>query len=155
MATAFIGDEEMERRVARHRSDRPSSWVTLEAQEELYKKVEDVPVGSAMLLDCVTMMITNFMLSLNVDWEGISKEQEDKVISETLGYVDKVLKSIRDRRINAVLVSNEVGMGLVPPYPLGRIFRDVAGWVNQRIAEESDLVYFIVSGIPQILKGAE
>ncbi len=153
VATAFIRDDEMARRVARHVSDRPASWVTIEGQEELHKKMDEIPVGSTVLLDCITMMITNFMFSLNVDWESMSSEEEELVISKTIDYVDKVLKSIRDRSINAVLVSNEVGMGLVPPYPLGRIFRDVAGWVNQRIAGESDLVYLVTAGIPQILKG--
>lgn len=153
MATAFIRDEEMARRVARHVSDRPSSWVTIEAQEELYKKMDEIPVGSTVLLDCVTMMITNFMFSLNVDWESMSSEEEELVISKTIDYVDKVMKSVRERSIDAVFVSNEVGMGLVPPYPLGRIFRDVAGWVNQRIARESDLVYLVTAGIPQVLKG--
>lgn len=143
----------MARRVARHVSDRPSSWTTIEGQDELHKKMGDIPIGSTVLLDCVTMMITNFMFSLNVDWESMSSEEEELVISKTIDYVDKVLKSIRDRSINAVLVSNEVGMGLVPPYPLGRIFRDVAGWVNQGIARESDLVYLVTAGIPQILKG--
>lgn len=65
-----------------------------------------------------------------------------------------MLEVFRRRDISAVLVSNEVGQGLVPPYPLGRIFRDIAGWANQRIAKEADSVYLITAGIPQIIKEA-
>ncbi|SMG29039.1 bifunctional adenosylcobinamide kinase/adenosylcobinamide-phosphate guanylyltransferase [Dethiosulfovibrio salsuginis] len=153
VATAFIKDDEMARRVERHRSDRPDGWITLEAQREVHKAIERLPVRSILLLDCVTMMITNFMFDQRTDWDDLSKEDEDRLISSTLSYVDQVLMAIRGRSIKAVLVSNEVGMGLVPPYPLGRIFRDIAGWVNQAIAKEADSVFLLTAGIPQRIKG--
>lgn len=153
VATAFARDGEMVRRVARHRQDRPSHWITLEAQEEVHSAIKELPQGSILLLDCVTMMITNFMFSLSSDWDDISGDQEEQGISATLSYVDQVLLALRSRSIKAVLVSNEVGMGLVPPYPLGRIFRDIAGWVNQKIAKDADSVYLLTAGIPQKIKG--
>lgn len=152
-ATAFVRDDEMARRVERHRSDRPSNWVTLEVQEQVHGALESIPCGSVVLLDCVTMMITNFMFSMRADWDDLSKDEEDRAISATLSYVGQVLRAIRGRSIKAVLVSNEVGMGLVPPYPLGRIFRDIAGWVNQSIAREAESVFLLVAGVPMAIKG--
>lgn len=154
VATAGIEDDEMARRVARHRADRPDRWKTLEAQNDVVGTLEEIPSKSIVLLDCVTMMVTNLMFSRRTEWDGLSMEDERLVEQFVLGEVDRMLEVFRRRDISAVLVSNEVGQGLVPPYPLGRIFRDVAGWANQRIAKEADSVYLITAGIPQIIKEA-
>ncbi|MCF4112827.1 MULTISPECIES: bifunctional adenosylcobinamide kinase/adenosylcobinamide-phosphate guanylyltransferase [Dethiosulfovibrio] len=154
VATAGIEDDEMARRVARHRADRPDRWKTLEAQNDVVGTLEEIPSKSIVLLDCVTMMVTNLMFSRRTEWDGLSMEDERSVEQFVLGEVDRMLEVFRRRDISAVLVSNEVGQGLVPPYPLGRIFRDIAGWANQRIAKEADSVYLITAGIPQIIKEA-
>jgi len=154
VATAGIEDDEMARRVARHRADRPDRWKTLEAQNDVVGTLEEIPSKSIVLLDCVTMMVTNLMFSRRTEWDGLSMEDERLVEQFVLGEVDRMLEVFRRRDISAVLVSNEVGQGLVPPYPLGRIFRDIAGWANQRIAKEADSVYLITAGIPQIIKEA-
>ncbi|MEA3284894.1 MAG: bifunctional adenosylcobinamide kinase/adenosylcobinamide-phosphate guanylyltransferase [Synergistota bacterium] len=154
VATAGIEDDEMARRVARHRADRPDRWKTLEAQNDVVGTLEEIPSKSIILLDCVTMMVTNLMFSRRTEWDGLSMEEERSVEQFVLEEVDRMLEVFRRRDISAVLVSNEVGQGLVPPYPLGRIFRDIAGWANQRIAKEADSVYLITAGIPQIIKEA-
>lgn len=154
VATAGIEDDEMARRVARHRADRPDRWKTLEAQNDVVGTLEEIPSKSIVLLDCVTMMVTNLMFSHRTEWDGISMEDERSVEQFVLGEVDRMLAVFRRGDLSAVLVSNEVGQGLVPPYPLGRIFRDIAGWANQRIAKEADSVYLITAGIPQIIKEA-
>lgn len=154
VATAGIEDDEMARRVARHRADRPDRWKTLEAQNDVVGTLKEIPSKSIVLLDCVTMMVTNLMFSRRTEWDGLSMEDERSVEQFVLGEVDRMLEVFRRRDISAVLVSNEVGQGLVPPYPLGRIFRDIAGWANQRIAKEADSVYLITAGIPQIIKEA-
>ncbi|MCF4151240.1 bifunctional adenosylcobinamide kinase/adenosylcobinamide-phosphate guanylyltransferase [Dethiosulfovibrio sp. F2B] len=154
VATAGIEDDEMARRVARHRADRPDRWKTLEAQNDLVGTLEAIPSRSIVLLDCVTMMVTNLMFSHRTEWDGISMEDERSVEQFVLREVDRMLAVFRRRELSAVLVSNEVGQGLVPPYPLGRIFRDIAGWANQRIAKEADSVYLMIAGIPQIIKEA-
>ncbi|EFC91787.1 cobalbumin biosynthesis protein [Dethiosulfovibrio peptidovorans DSM 11002] len=154
VATAGIEDDEMARRVARHRADRPDRWKTLEAQNDVVGTLEEIPSKSIVLLDCVTMMVTNLMFSRRTEWDGLSMEDERLVEQFVLGEVDRMLEVFRRRDLSAVLVSNEVGQGLVPPYPLGRIFRDIAGWANQRIAKEADSVYLITAGIPQIIKEA-
>jgi adenosylcobinamide kinase/adenosylcobinamide-phosphate guanylyltransferase len=154
VATAGIEDDEMARRVARHRADRPDRWKTLEAQNDVVGTLEEIPSRSIVLLDCVTMMVTNLMFSHRTEWDGISMEDERSVEQFVLGEVDRMLAVFRRGDLSAVLVSNEVGQGLVPPYPLGRIFRDIAGWANQRIAKEADSVYLMTAGIPQIIKEA-
>ena len=154
VATAGIEDDEMARRVARHRADRPDRWKTLEAQNDVVGTLEEIPSKSIVLLDCVTMMVTNLMFSRRTEWDGLSMEEERSVEQFVLEEVDRMLEVFRRRDISAVLVSNEVGQGLVPPYPLGRIFRDIAGWANQRIAKEADSVYLITAGIPQTIKEA-
>lgn len=155
VATARIGDSEMKARVDRHRSDRPGRWRTLEAQEEVGTVLGSLAPGSVVLLDCVTMMITNLMLSLRTDWDNASPEDESKAQDFILSQVRDVADAIRRKSLFALLVSNELGLGLVPPYPMGRFFRDLAGLANQRLGAEADEVFFMIAGIPQRIKGAE
>lgn len=153
VATAKIGDSEMERRVSRHRAARPARWNTLEAHEKIGIALDSLDSGTIILLDCITMMITNRMLSLRSDWEEMSFSEEKEVESIILAEVEEAMEIIRKKSIFGVLVSNEVGTGLVPPYPMGRFFRDLSGWVNQRVAAEADEAFFLIAGISQRLKG--
>ncbi len=106
----------------------------------------------AVLLDCVTIMVTNLMFEKKMDWDNVTPDE----INEIEGFIgleiENLISVIRNEKVPFVIVTNEVGMGVVPEYPSGRAFRDIAGRVNQKLAMEADEVYLCVSGIPVKIK---
>jgi adenosylcobinamide kinase/adenosylcobinamide-phosphate guanylyltransferase len=153
IATAVAFDEEMKERIRRHRQQRPSGWETLEVYRDFETSLPGLLAGrDAVLLDCVTVMVSNIMLQKAMDWEGISVEEINAVEKEVDSQVRSLLSIIKNAEIPFVLVTNELGMGVVPPYALGRAFRDIAGRVNQILAGEAEEVYLCVSGIPVKIK---
>ena len=133
----------MVRRVEQHKKTRGPDWLTIEEPWQIVEKIgEYTNRGEVILLDCMTLWLSNLMMR----WE------EDQKITEE---VNKLVRALEQRQISFLLVSNEVGMGIVPAAPLARRFRDLAGFTNQRIAAIADKVVFMVSGIPIFLKGTE
>ncbi|WP_125153207.1 bifunctional adenosylcobinamide kinase/adenosylcobinamide-phosphate guanylyltransferase [Clostridium rectalis] len=145
IATSIITDEEMEDRVKKHRSRRNSNWNTYEGYFDLDNVLEKYS-NKYILLDCVTIMTTNLMFSLGNNLEEVSMEEIDKIIVKIKREFDKLIKKARETNKTLVMVTNEVGLGVVPAYKVGRIFRDVAGFVNQYIGNLSDEVYLICCG---------
>ncbi len=140
IATAQALDKEMEERIAKHKASRPSSWVVIEEPLNLVTALRQVPaLCDVVLIDCITIWLSNVLL------------QKGEVLCEE--YLQGFLDAIGDYDRDLVMVTNEVGMGVVPHNPLGRTFRDLAGRVNQRLAEASDRVVFIMAGLPLFLKG--
>jgi adenosylcobinamide kinase/adenosylcobinamide-phosphate guanylyltransferase len=155
VATAAADDQEMRERIAYHRSKRPSTWRTIEARtglpaaiagelrtaEEAEPWVTGPGSGSApyqtVLVEDLTLLLGNLM--------ALENERSERSINEELD-------GLLDLSTHLILVSNEVGMGIVPPFPLGRLFRDILGRVNQRAAAECDEAYFMVAGVPLRLK---
>ncbi len=153
IATAMATDDEMIKRIAKHRQQRPSEWLTIEAFLDIDQEIKKLPGNiTALLLDCLTVMISNILLQDDVDWDHISMDRVQGMETNIMVQVDRLLSALEQTQLTAILVSNELGMGLVPPYRLGRIFRDIAGRINQRIAARADEAYFLVSGIPIRLK---
>jgi adenosylcobinamide kinase/adenosylcobinamide-phosphate guanylyltransferase len=154
VATSLAIDQEMSERIAKHRARRPASWNTLEGYKNMEVLLEGVKQDrKALILDCLTIMVSNIMLEEEFDWDNISSERIEQVENRVVGEVEELLRAIRNRKLHtAFLVSNELGMGLVPPYKLGRAFRDIAGRVNQMVAGEADEAYLMVSGLPIRLK---
>lgn len=154
IATAIPFDDEMKSRIQYHRLQRPQSWHTFEAYRDLDSAIRDYDDDhfDIILLDCVTIMITNLMLEKDCDWDHLG--QDEILELETMIRIEfnKLIVYIKKTSLHLIIVTNELGMGLVPEYPLGRIFRDIAGRINQMLAETSDEVYFIVSGIPLQIK---
>ncbi|MEJ5200740.1 MAG: bifunctional adenosylcobinamide kinase/adenosylcobinamide-phosphate guanylyltransferase [Anaerolineales bacterium] len=148
VATAEAGDDEMKQRIAVHQSQRPADWVTLEAPLQVGQRIRAIsaPVET-VLLDCLTLLASNVLLGLP---EGFSEEQAQMALD---AEVDDLLAVYAESPAVWIIVSNEVGLGLVPPYPLGRVYRDVLGRVNQRLAQAADEVIFMVAGLPMRLKG--
>jgi adenosyl cobinamide kinase/adenosyl cobinamide phosphate guanylyltransferase/sugar phosphate isomerase/epimerase len=148
VATATAGDDEMKVRIENHRAERPAEWRTLESPlhvgEAIERELAEHPVD-VILLDCMTLLATNVILQL-------PENASEKEASEALGKeVDALLACMKKSNAQWVIVSNEVGLGLVPPYPLGRIYRDSLGRANQQLAKNSDRVILMVAGIPAII----
>ncbi len=150
LATLAVGDEEMARRVAGHRGRRPAGWVTVEETHQLPQRVAEY--GSrpgVLLIDCLTGWISNLLLDEKLPFPGASlPEREDYIASR----MEELVEAAAVSSGSVLVVSNEVGMGLVPPYPLGRIFRDVSGRANRRLASVADEVYLVVAGLALEIK---
>ena len=139
------GDEEMARRIALHRAGRPQMWETIEEPRDVRRAISSA-LHSVILLDCLTILLSNHM----ADSEG-----EAEAEGRGRRLVSELVTAARARSGELIVVSNEVGQGIVPPYPLGRWFRDVQGRANQDVAGAADAVYLLVAGIPVALKGAQ
>lgn len=147
IATAEAGDEEMRGRIRRHQARRPSSWSTLEAPLDAPERLADLPRNvDAVLFDCLTLYLSNWMFALEEKAKGTA------LVDSVLERVDELIRASRNARVPVVWVTNEVGGGVVPAYPLGRLFRDLAGIANQRAAQAADRVYLTVAGIPIDIK---
>ncbi|HUI94185.1 MAG TPA: bifunctional adenosylcobinamide kinase/adenosylcobinamide-phosphate guanylyltransferase [Xanthobacteraceae bacterium] len=136
VATAEAGDDEMAARVAAHRARRGPEWRTVEAPRDLPGAIAAAPVGNAVLVDCLTLWLSNLMLG------------EADVIAEAL-RLDEVLAQTK---VPIVLVSNEVGAGIVPDNALARSFRDAQGRLNQQVAARAHRVVLMVAGVPLVVK---
>lgn len=143
--TAFIAtcqalDKEMNKRIKMHKKERPSAFKTLEEPLYVSKLLRKVSGQfDILIIDCVTLLVSNFMMN------GFS---ENMIYDE----FDKIIKTLKKHRGHSIIVSNEVGLGIVPENELARKFRDIAGRVNQKIAKSSDEFYFMFSGIPAKIK---
>lgn len=147
IATAEARDEEMVQRIAAHRLSRPVTWRTLEAPHHVGAALTTVKDSlDVLLLDCLTLLVSNIILS---------KEGEPQAVIEAAVQAELEAILAAQVRLNAplIVVSNEVGLGLVPPYPLGRVYRDVLGRANQYLAAQANRVIFMVAGLPLTLKG--
>lgn len=147
VATAEALDDEMRVRIARHRAERPQHWKTLEAPLQLASTLSRIPPPAVIVIDCMTLWLTNAMLrdfddahprASFMTWD---REREDffRLLNEYSGVI--------------VMVSNEVGSGVVPASALSRRFQDEQGWLNQRLAQLCDRVTLVVAGIEMPLKG--
>lgn len=148
IATAVVTDDEMKLRIERHRKQRPPMWKTYEAPYDIARIIRGSS-HEAYLVDCITVYITNLLLCEKADWEsGVLGSAEQKYLEKSVEQkIGEMLSAMEENPARFIVVSNEVGMGLVPEYALGRIFRDLAGRANRRIAEKAEEAYFSVSGI--------
>lgn len=140
LATARADDEEMERRIAAHRQDRPDGWTVLEAPVDVAQALGSAPEDVTVIIDCVTLWISNLMV-----------EHTDPTILE---MVEDVIALTVKRSAQTIVVSNEVGSGLVPMNPIGRRFRDLQGRANQKFADAADAAYMVIAGKALRLEGA-
>ncbi len=150
LATATAEDEEMKLRVARHRDNRPAEWKTIEEPRQVAGALSGIN-SAVVIVDCLTLLVTNIILEQGADQQDRSPDLE-KLERIVMKEIDDILVQCRRIRGQVLLISNEVGMAVVPPTPLGRTFRDIAGRVNQRVAQEAEEVYFLLAGLAQKLK---
>ncbi len=145
IATLEPSDEEMQTRIARHKSRRPESWKTIETKFNLVQAIQESK-EKVIVIDCLSGFVTNLVLQYE-------QAGEDIVIEKTLEAVEDLANTLETTTKTIIIVTNEVGYGVVPEYPLGRWFRDALGLANQRVAKVADAVVIVVVGIPQVLKG--
>jgi len=159
IATSEIIDEEMKKRVLVHRKRRPSTWETYEI-ENRYPVLDDFEKifgqilknkHDVVIIDCVTILLFRIIHEFKIDESDIinseiEKQIEKKVKAFFSGLLEMLRKISSSKNIDFIVVSNEVGMGIVPAYPLGRIFRDIMGMINIMISENADEVYFFIAG---------
>lgn len=139
IATAEVKDEEMEQRIAEHKKRRGNAWATVEEPVELSSALlAQRGRTDCVLVDCLTIWLSNLLLHRDAKFA----EEKVETLVETLPRLD----------FHVVLVTNEVGWGIVPDNPLARQFRDLAGWVNQRMAAIATEVILTVAGIPMVAK---
>ena len=152
VATGLASDPEMERRIQRHRESRPDSWGTLEAPMELADSLEIALSGpnspDVVLIDSLDSWIGN-LLQEHEDKPG---DVVDSLVEDSMG---KMIKVCSQSPASVILVSSEVGLTLVPPFPLGRRFQDMLGLVNQKVAAAADRVYLVVAGVPVAIKSPD
>ena len=143
IATGVPMDEEMRRRIELHQKTRPKTWRTLETPTGVARAIgEHIKDADVVVLDCLTFLVSNLMDNETEESEALEKEITAE-LSELLE---------QKKTASLIIVSNEVGMGVVPAYLLGRAYRDLLGRANQFIARRADRVYLMIAGIPLELK---
>lgn len=145
IATAEALDDEMEERIQIHREQRPAHWETREVPRRIAASLkEHAPDADTILMDCVTLLVSNLLLAASESEEDPDRLEAESALDLELGAL---ISYIKEKDLDWLLVSNEVGMGLVPPYPLGRLYRDLLGKANRRLASVADEVYFLSAGM--------
>lgn len=150
VATAEPLDEEMRHRIANHQKSRPRHWRTLETPMSVGQEISET-IGDAelVIIDCITLLVSNILTKggiepANVDFEAVERQ----VVVE----IQSIVACMKQSSAKFIIVSNEVGLGLVPDNALERAYRDILGRANQLLAKEVDEVYLMVAGIPIELK---
>jgi len=145
LATGEALDDEMQARIEEHKRNRPKNWRTVEAHRHSGRALkEQISDAEVVIIDCLTLLVSN-VLGDKMNYSEVEK----KVMAE----IKELITIINASRASFIIVSNEVGLGLVPDNKLGRIYRDLLGKANQLIAQRADQVYLMTAGIPLKIKG--
>jgi len=154
IATAVVTDQAMADRVKKHKEQRPKFWQTLEKYSEfnLLKDSSEFNESDVILIDCITTLIGNYMFDSNINFDNCPVEEVNSLEQKIIEDVISLINICNNNNKKLIIVSNETGLGVVPPYYMGNYFRDISGRINNRIGMESDFMYFIFSGIPIKLK---
>jgi len=143
IATCVPGDDEMNERVARHQARRPAEWQTIEEPLDPARVIKEFnDTQNIFLLDCLTLLVSNLMLRNDAD------SDEEQILEK----ITELAEVSYNSSAQIIIVSNEVGWGIVPGDPLSRSYRDIIGRANQKIASYADEVYITIAGIPVELK---
>ena len=148
LATAQALDDEMSARIQKHRAERPAHWATLEIPLDIATHVRQIR-SDIVILDCITLLVSNLLMQF------VQQDLVDEALfmSSLQKEMNELLSILRTIDQHWLIISNEVGLGLVPEYQMGRVYRDGLGWANQKLAREAEKIVFMVAGIPMIVKG--
>lgn len=158
VATSETKDEEMQQRVERHRSERSSVWETIEAPRKVAQAIRWARSDEkVILLDCMTFLVANHLMDAAAPedhpFDDPSADPFDAQIeADVVAEVKALVEYVQEADVELLVVSNEVGLGVVPPYELGRAYRDILGRANQILARHADEVQLLVAGIPMRVK---
>lgn len=153
IATSVAFDDEMKNRVKKHQESRPRSWKTYEIYKDIYSIVEELNKNhDTVIMDCVTLMVNNLMFTHGIEVDESTSEELNELENYIREQITKLLEAVKKTNLYFVIVTNEIGMGIVPENKLSRIYGDFVGRANQLIASYSNEVYFVVSGIPMKVK---
>ncbi len=147
VATAEAGDDEMKRRIKAHRKARPKDWKTLEVTTHIGREItKNIGQAKTVIIDCITLLISNVML------QHSEKTNASIVEKAVTAEVKELLDCMKKTKADFIIVTNEVGLGIIPGDKLSRFYRDLLGKVNRMLAEKVDEVYLMVAGIPLCIK---
>jgi len=146
VATAEAGDDEMKQRIEEHRKSRPSTWHTLEAATHVGQQIKQrAGKAQTVIVDCITLLVSNILTQFGHPAGELVEQEVMAEINELTDYMNQV-------KANFIIVSNEVGLGLVPANSMSRLYRDLLGKANQILAQQADEVYLMVAGLPFPIK---
>ena len=151
VATAEAGDEEMQRRIEKHKRERSADWNTLEVSTHIGSHIEQkIGETQTVIVDCITLLVNNIFLPYSdPTGEQINAPRVEKAV---MAEVDELVHCIDQANANFIIVTNEIGLGLVPANKMSRLYRDLLGRVNQILAQRADEIYLMVAGIPIMIK---
>jgi len=156
LATATAGDAEMAARIAAHQANRPANWRTIEEPRSLVDAArQHANPGDLLLVDCLTLWVSNVVLERigeARDPDDVPADEWRRIEDELRANVEALIETARAADLSLILVSNEVGMGVVPAFPLGRHYRDLHGQVNRVAASRADSVILMIAGLPVDLR---
>ena len=152
VATMQPGDDELRSRVDAHRRERPSGWKTIEEPREVVGALAAVEPGSYVIIDCITLWVSNLLVARLGEAADASSASVDAALDDVRGRVESLLTWCAAHEGDVAVVSNEVGLGVVPAYPLGRIFRDALGSANAMLAAGADRTLHCTAGLVLDLK---
>jgi len=149
VATAEAGDEEMQQRIEEHRKARPAAWSTLEVTTHIGNQIfQKIGKAQTVIVDCITLLVNNHFYSDSAG-ELINTPLIEK---EVMAEIGELVDCINQVNASFIIVTNEVGLGLVPANRIGRLYRDLLGRANQILAQRADEIYLMVAGIPLLIK---
>ena len=151
VATAEAGDEEMRQRIEKHKKSRPASWSTLEATTHIGSQIpQRLGEAKVVVIDCITLLVNNTFGKYS---HQVSEQIDGSLIEKNLNAeINELLECIDQVDASFIIVTNEVGLGLVPANAVGRLYRDLLGRANQTLAQQVDEIYLMVAGIPLPIK---
>ena len=147
VATAEAGDEEMKQRIEKHRQKRPANWVTLEATTGIGNQIQkNIGNSKTVIIDCITLLINNI-------FEQYDETTDADVIEKAVQTeIKDVISCMGQVNASFIIVTNEIGLGIVPADGVSRLYRDLLGIANQMLAERCDEVFLLVAGLPVAIK---
>lgn len=154
IATAKVIDKDMEERIRLHRQQRPKHWKTIETYKDFEKLQDNIDFidSQVILLDCITVLITNLMIDSNINFDKCNIKELKELEEDIHSHIEKLFNLCKKYKKDIIFVSNETGLGIVPAFYMGNYFRDISGRVNRNIVSIVDDVYFMIAGIPVKIK---
>jgi adenosylcobinamide kinase/adenosylcobinamide-phosphate guanylyltransferase len=149
IATSIVTDQEMEDRVDIHRNSRPSVWRTIEAYKDIAANIGDEDI---YILECLGTMTGNIMYDHTKDLDSIDGEISKVIEEEIFSEMEQLINTIKKKKKDLIIVTNEVGFSLTSTNQVGRVYTDILGRINQRVAQLCDEAYLVVSGMEVRLK---